>query len=463
MYIRLFFVLLTAICVNLFACTPSTPPTLAVTLDAKSYAAGGTIKLTVNATNFSISQDNLGKTNQTGQGHYRVYLDNATGDDFLKETGIASTDIKLPDTITAGSHILSVVLYNNDRTALTPAVKETVTFEVTQDATPTVSLTVDKEKATIGELLKVSVSVQNFKLLSIGTEPVNKPNEGHFHLVWDDGNPEKDYFAASDKSNVIVNVPDTLGTGKHTLSVYLMNHNHSLIKPEIKASVEIEISGGTKPTLDVKSDKTEVEPDGVVSLTINVTNFTLISPDKGAANAPNEGHYRVTLDNQNPSTEFLLKSDKSRVEVAMTNVTSGNHTLVVTLVNNDGSPFDPSIQTSIPIFVKGGTKPEVTASIDKTTGKPGDVLTLDITTKDFLLKEIVNGAKNTPGEGHYHIVFDDKDPEQEYAEAGFTKEFKLKLPTDLKPGQHKLWIYLMNNDHSLYVPNTRFGIDITIE
>lgn len=450
----------------LFACSAPLPPTLDIKLDKTEYPLGGKVKIEVRTTNFSLSQDFLGKANKTGQGHYRVYLDNTSGNDFLVESGASSVEIELPKDINAGNHVLKVVLYNNDKTLLTPEVKETKTFLIKDPKGPSVSIKSTAQTVKSGESLSLDVSIKNFKLKPVSADPVNKEGEGHYHVVWDDANPEKEYQAASTQTKLTVNIPDTFTPGVHVLRVFLMNNNHTLYTTpngfKITASINITVEAGTKPKLNVKVTPTQVDLDGIVSVEVNVENFKLVDPDSGAPNKAGEGHYRITLDEKNPSKDFLVKDIRPRVEVRLKSIPSGTHNIVVYLVNNDGSQLVNPVRVSTSIFIKGGPKPELTVIADKNKGLPGEEIQLNISAKNFIFKEITNGAKKKAGEGHYHIVFDDRDPEVGYTLPSNSLKPKIKIPSDLFPGKHKLWVYLMNNDHSLYIPETKVSVDLTV-
>lgn len=99
-------------------------PEVSVSAD-KTHAVqpGDEITLTIIVNKFTLDASKIGKPNEVNVGHYRVYLDNASGDNFLADSGAGTVKVKVPDDITDGSHQLRVVLHNNDRTPVAPAVQ----------------------------------------------------------------------------------------------------------------------------------------------------------------------------------------------------------------------------------------------------------------------------------------------------------------------------------------------------
>ena len=81
------------------------------------------ITLTVTTSGFTLSESAIGEPNEPDTGHYRVYLDSASGDDYLLESAAAVSKVTVPESITDGSHDLRVVLYSNDKNQLAPAVE----------------------------------------------------------------------------------------------------------------------------------------------------------------------------------------------------------------------------------------------------------------------------------------------------------------------------------------------------
>ena len=84
------------------------------------------VTLTISITDFRLAADSIGSANQDGVGHYRVYLDDASGDDYLAVGAEPVAKITIPADVNDGSHDLRVVLHNNDKSPLQPAVEGSV-------------------------------------------------------------------------------------------------------------------------------------------------------------------------------------------------------------------------------------------------------------------------------------------------------------------------------------------------
>ena len=87
---------------------------------------GDEITLTIEVTGFRLAPGSIGGENEAGAGHYRVYLDDASGDDYLAVGAEGSAKVVIPADISDGSHDLRVVLHGNDRQPLEPAAEGSV-------------------------------------------------------------------------------------------------------------------------------------------------------------------------------------------------------------------------------------------------------------------------------------------------------------------------------------------------
>ncbi|HEX9583981.1 MAG TPA: hypothetical protein VGB36_05705 [Gammaproteobacteria bacterium] len=84
------------------------------------------ITVSVSVSGFKLDESRISQDNEPGVGHYRIYLDDANGEDFLIAGAAPSSKVTVPSSITDGSHELRVVLYNNDKSPLSPAVEGSV-------------------------------------------------------------------------------------------------------------------------------------------------------------------------------------------------------------------------------------------------------------------------------------------------------------------------------------------------
>ncbi len=111
------------------ATTPAAAVSMTVSAD-KTHAVqpGDEITVTVALTGFTLDAAKIGASDESGIGHYRVYLDGATGEDFLAESGTPVTRVVIPQDVTDGSHELRAVLYRNSRAPLEPPVEASVTL-----------------------------------------------------------------------------------------------------------------------------------------------------------------------------------------------------------------------------------------------------------------------------------------------------------------------------------------------
>lgn len=102
-------------------------PALAVEAD-KTHAVqpSDEITLTISVSDFTLDADETGAGEKAGVGHYRVYLDDAAGENYLFAGDAPTAKVTVPADITDGSHELRVALYANDGTPIEPPVQTSV-------------------------------------------------------------------------------------------------------------------------------------------------------------------------------------------------------------------------------------------------------------------------------------------------------------------------------------------------
>ncbi|MDK2891398.1 MAG: hypothetical protein PWR21_2030, partial [Methanoculleus sp.] len=133
------------------------------------------------------------------------------------------------------------------------------------------------------------------------------------------------------------------------------------------------------PTPAAEANVTIVEPmeganvtAGNVTVSVNVTNFTLVEPT-GQANAAGEGHLHYYLDVPVPTnaSEPAIPETGDYVVSANTsytweNVTAGEHNLSVQLVNNDHTPIIPLAADTVNVTVTPAVNVTPTPTVNVT-------------------------------------------------------------------------------------------------
>jgi len=99
-----------------------------LTLDPTTIPAGGTAAATVVVKNFTL----VPPKNQLvdGEGHYHIYLDKASGGNYLVANQVPMVTIKIPAATTPGPHTVRVSLSDNHHVELEPPVEDIVDITV---------------------------------------------------------------------------------------------------------------------------------------------------------------------------------------------------------------------------------------------------------------------------------------------------------------------------------------------
>jgi uncharacterized Zn-finger protein len=103
-----------------FMAVMNTAPSVTITspADMATVMAGANLTLALSFMNFT-SRDFMGQTGVTPpNGHYHVYLDGATGSDYLIATHVPNPMVAIPAATTAGPHRLTVSLRNDDHSEI---------------------------------------------------------------------------------------------------------------------------------------------------------------------------------------------------------------------------------------------------------------------------------------------------------------------------------------------------------
>lgn len=104
-----------------------------------------------------------------------------------------------------------------------------------------------------------------------------------------------------------------------------------------------------------------------IPVLVTVENFQLVDFQNSFAPTPSQGHVHLWLDDQNPTTESAQKSIDG--QSIYNDVSYGDHTLMVELVNNDHTPLIPPVKTSVTFKTApvGTPTPVQSSGFDKKT------------------------------------------------------------------------------------------------
>jgi hypothetical protein len=223
-------------------------PTIAATADVTMLRAGEEMILTVTVSGFSLVDPGPAPPNASGQGHFHVYLDTASGASYLLATHETMPHILVPEGTSAGAHTLRLELVENDHSPIEGATPATIAFTVLAPA-PTLSATVSPDPATAGDTITIDVTVTSFTLDHAAAGSPAVPGEGHYHIHIDDPDPSAyQQFSGMDPSTwmVVAAGPPSAGelaipTGNHMIILFLVENDHSPVEPAVRFDIPITI------------------------------------------------------------------------------------------------------------------------------------------------------------------------------------------------------------------------------
>jgi hypothetical protein len=212
----------------------------------------------------------------------------------------------------------------------------------------------------IGEFT-VTVDVSNFTIVDKQGQPA-VPGEGHLHYFLDIAAPTAagvpavttagTYASTADLSYTMTNV----GSGHHTVSVELVNNDHTPLNPPVVATMDVLVIPELGPPAAVILTPRDqaILAAGDVTITSQVTNFALAS-----GTAPKQGHLIYYFDvgaPTNPGEPAYTDNGTyfSTLDTSYTwkNVKAGQHSFSLELVNDDDTPLNPAVVATIEVSVK---------------------------------------------------------------------------------------------------------------
>lgn len=236
--------------------------------------------------------------------------------------------------------------------------------------------------------LKVSVVAVNHALKDFRTNTQAKPGEGHIHL-WLDTDASDPKAAVKSFTGEPV-VFDKLAPGDHTLTVQLVNNDHSPIQPEVKQVIKFK--SAKAPGLEVTGPKEgETIRGTTVTVSTKVTDLNLVDFRSNPKAAVGEGHVHIWLDSDTSDAKAAYKQINSD-PVTFENVLPGEHTLTVQLVGSDHKPLQPEVKK----VIRFKTEPVKTYNVEMSQFKfnPAEITieagsTITFTNKDKVRHDVV--------------------------------------------------------------------------
>lgn len=166
-------------------------------------------------------------------------------------------------------------------------------------------------------------------------------NEGHAEVLVDGA-----LYAVTAEETVLLTLP----SGTHDIQVRLVADDGTGLDPEVTDSVTVTTTrgpAGGPPTIAITypADRQERGPDTAVSF--RFANFTLVPPG-GPPGVPHEGHIEVRLDGRLYQYLTVYKP------VFFSDLSNGEHTVTLRLVDNAHNPLSPDVIDSVIFRVTRG-------------------------------------------------------------------------------------------------------------
>jgi photosystem II stability/assembly factor-like uncharacterized protein len=325
----------------------------------------GDITVSVQVANFNLV-DKLGQTNVPREGHIHYFLDVEVPTVAGKPaTTTPGTFVATPETsctwknVGPGAHILSVELVNNDHTPLEPPVVASVMVNV-KAAAPAIKIIEPQDNALLtNNNVTVTVQVSNFKLVDkLGQ--ANIAGEGHIHYFLDVMPPTVPDEPATTSAGTSVATTATshtwsnLSPGSHTLSVELVNNDHTPLNPPAVATVSISVKSHPAVQIITPKDGSTV-PAGDVTVVVQVTNA-------GSIGSYHLIYYKDVIPPKDP-TEPTITSAGTYAVINDTSyvwhgVSEGSHIFAVQMVDSNLAPLNPQVLAVV--FVNASSQSALT-------------------------------------------------------------------------------------------------------
>ena len=194
----------------------------------QTFVAGSVMSVDLSVENFSLVDPDTG-TGAPAEGHIRVYLDGASGEDYVQGLDATATsfDVPLPSDIGYGDHLVRFSLRNDDGSA---AGVDTEFFFLVAESGVKIESPSPVGEVAVGGELTMELSFENFTLIEVAGGLPASPGEGHYHVYLDDADGG-DYLLVSWENTAVVTIPGNVVPGEHVLRVSLRENDHTPVDP----------------------------------------------------------------------------------------------------------------------------------------------------------------------------------------------------------------------------------------
>jgi len=231
-----------------------------------------------------------------------------------------------------------------------------------------------------------------------------------------------------------------------------------------------------KPVIKITSPANNI-PAGNIKVSAEVTGFNLVDKEgKHKNNNMSEGYIIYYLDVPVPTyyehpaiTERGTYKIDPATSIIWENVTPGQHTFSVQLVNTNNSPLPTPVIDRVTIMVgapEGEPSLQIKLPEDGAELPPGVVI-IAVSVENFIISARDMGVLNREGEGHL-IYYIDEDPpltqnEPAVTETSIVSVDLLHLWKPIPEGEHTFAVQLVNNDDTPMDPAVTAKIVLNIK
>jgi hypothetical protein len=260
--------------------TPTANPTIVITSPTGGVIPQiGDVTVSVTVSDFNVV-DKMGQANVAGEGHIHYFVDvdapTTPGQPAVTAAGTwvtTTADSYAWHNIGGGPHKFSVELVNNDHTPLSPPKVATINVNVIPEVgPPSLVILSPRDGANVPSgSVTVDIQVSNFNIVDKQGQ-ANVSHEGHVHFYLDVEAPTTPGQPAIPASGTWAQVAATTYTftnvaaGTHTISVELINNDHTPLEPAVVARITINVQGSATPTTTLSTSLTPTATSVTVDL-----------------------------------------------------------------------------------------------------------------------------------------------------------------------------------------------------